>query len=497
MKQNAISGLTGQRVQTLRGAAARLCVGLSVAAFLVFTSLQANAQNRSGQGEVRELYDDYCSGCHGLDLAGGSGSSLIDDEWIHGASDEAVATTIRDGIPDTDMIGWADLLDEKQIRSMVIFLREMKTRSLQDQLLADLEGDVVSAAGHSYTLEEIGHGDDILWSIAFLPGGGMLVTQRDGVLWHFEDGARKEIEGVPEVWQRGQGGLLEVAPHPDHEENGWIYLSHSEHTGAQERDKDAGMTKVVRGRITDGRWSDEETLFQVDGVHHTSSGAHFGSRFVFDGGYLFFGIGDRGRMERAQDLDRPNGKIYRIHDDGRVPKDNPFVDREGALPEIWSYGHRNPQGLDRDPSTGLLWESEHGPRGGDEINLIQKGRNYGWPVITYGMNYNGTPITDQTHSEGMEQPKLFWVPSIAVAGIDFYEGDAFPGWKGKLLVGGMASEELHLLTIEDGEVTADEIVLKGRGRVRDVASGPDGYIYLLLTDGSPRQGRVVRMVPAK
>ena len=464
---------------------------------LVAVSFNANAQNRTGEGEVRELYDTSCSGCHGLDLAGGSGASLIDDEWLHGSSDDAVAAAIRNGVPDTEMVAWSSVLNEKQIRSMVIFLREMKMKSRQEQLLADLEGEEVSAAGLRYTLEEVGRGDDVLWSIAFLPDGSLLVTQRDGVLWQFENRERTKIEGIPEVWQRGQGGLFEVSPHPDFADNGWIYLSYSEHTGAQERDKDAGMTKVVRGKIVDGRWSDQETLFEVDEVHHTSAGAHFGSRFVFDDGYLFFGIGDRGRMERAQELNRPNGKIYRIHDDGRVPADNPFVNREGVLPEIWSYGHRNPQGLDRDPFTGLLWESEHGPRGGDEINLIQKGRNYGWPVITYGMNYNGTPITDETHREGMEQPQWYWVPSIAVAGIEFYEGDAFPDWKGKLLVSGMASEELHLLSIDDGKVTNDEIILKGRGRVRDVGGGPDGNIYLLLTDGSPRRGRIVRMVPAK
>jgi glucose/arabinose dehydrogenase len=462
---------------------------------LIFTSFQVNAQNRTGEGEVRELYDNNCSACHGMDLAGGSGASLIDDEWLHGSDDNSVAASIRNGIPDTEMLAWAATLDERQIRSMVIFLREMKSKTRQEQLLADLEGEVVSAAGESYTLEELGRGEGLLWSLAFMPDGTLLVTQRDGVLWLFRDGQRTEIEGIPEVWQRGQGGLFEVAPHPGYADNGWIYLSYSEHTGAQERGKDAGMTRVVRGKIVDGRWSDQETLFKVDEAHHTSAGAHFGSRFVFDGGYLYFGIGDRGRMERAQELHRPNGKIYRIHDDGRVPEDNPFVDREGALPEIWSYGHRNPQGLDGDPSSGLLWESEHGPRGGDEINLIEKGKNYGWPVITYGMNYNGTPMTDQTRRDGMQQPKLYWVPSIAVAGIDFYEGDAFPGWTGKLLAGGMASQELHLLAIEDGKVTADDIILKGRGRIRDVASGPDGYIYLLLNGGTPRTGRVVRMVP--
>jgi glucose/arabinose dehydrogenase len=437
---------------------------------LISASFQTMAQNRTGEGEVRQLYENHCAACHGKDLAGGSGSSLIDDKWVHGSDDAAVAAVIREGIPDTEMPAWNGTLDEKQIRSVVIFLREMKTRSHQQQLLADLEGEVVSAAGHSYTLEELGQGEGLLWSIAFMPGGALLVTQRDGVLWQFDDGERTEIKGIPEVWQRGQGGLLEVAPHPDYAENGWIYLSYSEHTGAQERDKDAGMTRVVRGKIVDGHWTSQQTLFETDEIHHTSSGAHYGSRFVFDNGYLFFGIGDRGRGERAQELGRPNGKIFRIHDDGRVPADNPFVNREGALPEIWSYGHRNPQGLDRDPSTGLLWESEHGPRGGDEINRIEKGQNYGWPVITYGMNYNGTPITDETHREGMAQPKRYWVPSIAVAGIDFYEGDAFPEWTGKLLVGGMASEELHLLAIEDGEVTDDDIILKGRGRVRDVAT---------------------------
>ncbi len=463
---------------------------------LAATPFSAQAQNNSGKGEIRKLYEENCAGCHGADLAGGSGSSLIDDEWTHGSSDEAIANAIRVGIPDMGMPGWEGVLDEKQIRAMVIFMHEVKNNSRQEALAQGLAGDVVTAAGHRYTLETLGQGEGMLWSIAFLPDGSMLVTQREGVLWHFKDGERTEIDGIPDVWQHGQGGLLEVAPHPDVADNGWIYLSFSDHTGAEENDKDAGMTKVVRGKIVDGQWTDEETLFQLDEEHHTSSGAHYGSRFVFDDGYLFFSIGDRGRMERSQDLGRPNGKIYRIHDDGRVPEDNPFVNTHGALPEIWSYGHRNPQGMDMDPATGLLWESEHGPRGGDEINLVEKGKNYGWPVITYGMNYNGTPITEETHREGMEQPKLHWTPSIAVAGIDFYEGDAFPGWTGKLLAGGMASEELHLLTVQDGQVTADEVILKNRGRIRDVASGPDGFIYLLLNSGSPRKGKIVRMVPA-
>ena len=464
---------------------------------LFIAPLCLHAQNRSGEGDIAELYESNCANCHGADLAGGSGGSLIDDTWVNGSDDMAIAASIRDGMPDLGMPGWEGALDEKQIRAMVIFIREMKVKAGVEALQESLEGDVVEAAGHSYRLEELGQGEGLLWSIAFLPDDSMLVTQRDGVLWHFADGEREQIEGIPEVWQHGQGGLLEVAPHPAYKDNGWIYLSFSEQGDVPERDKDAGMTKVVRGKINGTQWTDEEVLFQVDDELHTSSGAHFGSRFVFDDGYVFFAIGDRGRMQQSQDLGRANGKIYRIHDDGRVPADNPFVDTEGALPAIWSYGHRNPQGMDMDPATGLLWEAEHGPRGGDEINLVEKGKNYGWPVITYGMNYNGTPITEETHREGMEQPRLHWTPSIAVAGIDFYEGDAFPSWTGKLLVTGMASEELHLLTIANGEVRSDEVILKGRGRIRDVASGPDGNIYLLLNSGSPRTGKIVRMVPAQ
>ncbi|MGE9292617.1 MAG: PQQ-dependent sugar dehydrogenase, partial [Puniceicoccales bacterium] len=224
------------------------------------------------------------------------------------------------------------------------------------------------------------------------------------------------------------------------------------------------------------------------------SGAHFGTRFVFKDGYLFFSMGDRGKQNMAQDVTRPNGKIHRIHDDGRIPEDNPFVDKPDAWPTIWTYGNRNPQGLDAHPITGALWETEHGPRGGDEVNLIRKGINYGWPVITYGMNYSGTPITDKTHAPGMEQPKHYWVPSIAVCGIDFYEGELFPNWKNNLFAGGLASNELHRIVInDDNEVVKDEIVLKGLGRIRDVASAPDGSLMLLLNGPD----KIVKLVPVE
>jgi glucose/arabinose dehydrogenase len=327
------------------------------------------------------------------------------------------------------------------------------------------------------------------WSLAFLPDGRMLVTEKAGRLRVVEDGqlVPEPVSGVPAVWAEGQGGLLDVAVHPRYADNGWIYLSFSD-----PGENGSAMTAVVRGRLRDGRFVDQETVYRAAPELYRRGPVHFGSRFVFDGGYLFFSIGERGQQTDAQDLSRPNGKVHRIHDDGRIPSDNPFVTRKDALPSIWSYGHRNPQGLARHPVTGELWDAEHGPRGGDELNLVEPGLNYGWPVITYGMNYDGTPMTDRTAQPGMEQPVTYWVPSIAVCAIDFYAGDRFPEWKHDLFVGALAQQELRRLVIENGEVTHQEVLFKNIGRVRDVVAGPDGYIYVAFND----PGRIARLVPA-
>ena len=454
-------------------------------------------QNRIGTGPAKDLYLQYCATCHGQNLEGGQGSSLIDEVWNYGSSDAAIAKSILEGVPELGMVPWKGVLTEEQVRSLVILIREQKLIAESTALLEKVKplGGVFSTRHHNFTMEKVAEVDDILWSIAFLPDESILLTQRDGKLWRLVDGQKIGIEGIPEVWAVGQGGLLEVMPHPEYEENGWIYLSFSEHVGAKIDGKDAAMTAIVRGRIEDDKWVDEEEIFRAPPRLHTIKGGHFGSRFVFKDEYLFFSIGERQQQEMAQDLTLPSGKIHRIYHDGRIPKDNPFFNESGAFKTIWSYGNRNPQGLDLHPVTGDLWETEHGPRGGDELNIIRPGINYGWPVITYGMNYDGTPITEKTHMEGMEQPAHYWQPSIAVCGIDFYEGNKFPKWKNNLLVSGLASEEIQRLVIRDGEVIASETILKKQGRVRDVATGPDGYIYAAINTRGPNSGSLVRLKP--
>ncbi len=388
------------------------------------------------------------------------------------------------------MVPWKGVLTEEQIRSLVIFIREQKHLVESTGILEKVKplGGVFSTEQHNFRFEKIAEIDDILWSIAFLPDDSILFTQRSGKLWHLKNGVKTEIKGMPKVRAVSQGGLLEVAPHPDYEKNGWIYLSFSQDAGAKIDGKEASMTAVVRGRIKNNKWVDQEDIFIVPPKFHTIKGGHYGSRFVFDDGYLFFSIGDRQEGDPAQDLTVPHGKIHRIHDDGRVPRDNPFVRQKNAYKSIWAYGNRNPQGMDSHPLTGDLWATEHGPRGGDELNLIQKGLNYGWPVITYGMNYDGTPWTEFTHKDGMEQPAHYWLPSIATAGVDFYEGDGFPEWKYDLLATGMSAEELQRIVIKDRKVVHVETILKKQGRVRDVATGPDGMIYVALNTRSPNTG---------
>ena len=324
------------------------------------------------------------------------------------------------------------------------------------------------------TYEVIVEGLSIPWGFTFLPDGTMLITEKSGQLIHFKDGKKIEISGLPEIYLRGQGGLMDITLHPNYKENGWIYFSYASPEGEGE----GGNTAVGRAKLSGDSLVDFKVLYKAN--PNSRKGQHFGSRLAFDNdGYLYFSIGERGdRDVNPQDITRDCGKIYRIKDEGTIPTDNPFYDVENAKKAIYSYGHRNPQGMILHPKSGEIWTHEHGPKGGDEINIIKKGKNYGWPVISYGVNYSGTKFTDLTEKEGMEQPLHFWDPSIAPSGMAFIDSDKYGDWNGNLLVGSLKFQYLDMCTLKDGKVIKEERLLDGIGRVRSIEQGPDGYIYV-------------------
>ena len=361
------------------------------------------------------------------------------------------------------------------------------------------QSDIHRTAFHDYRVVPVADGFVVPWSIAFLPDGDMLVTERGGRLRIVRDGMLlpDPVPGIPEVVARGQGGLLEVLPHPDFATNRLIYISYSKATG----NSPGGTTSVIRGTFENDRFTMTDEIFEAV----SEGNGHYGCKLAFDeDGYLFLSVGDRQVAPRgdlaahpAQDVSNHHGVIVRLHDDGSIPDDNPFVGQAGARPEIWSYGHRNPQGLAIQPGTGAVWSTEHGPQGGDEVNVSAPGANYGWPVIGYGVNYrSGSAIHEATHMEGMEQPLHIWVPSIGASGLAFYTGDQFPEWQGDLFAGGLAGQRIDRLTIEDGRIVASETVLQGMGRVRDVRQGPDGFIYVALEARGDGETPIVRLEPA-
>jgi len=351
-------------------------------------------------------------------------------------------------------------------------------------------GDIQVTQKAAFRVEQVSTGLEHPWALAFLPGGGYLVSERPGRLRLIDpDGTLRSqpVGGLPEIAAHGQGGLLDIVLHPDFSRNRWVYFSYAE------RGAGGVGTAVARGRLDDSMLQDVEVLFRLQ--PKSNAGQHFGSRLVFDrAGHLFITLGDRGDRPRAQDLSDHAGSVIRLNADGSIPADNPFVERADARPEIYSYGHRNLQGATLHPQTGRLWTHEHGPQGGDEINLPEPGVNYGWPVITYGVNYViGTRIGEGTAKHGMAQPLYHWVPSIAPSGMTFYDAQRFPGWRGDLFVGSLKFRLLVRLEIEDGRVVHEERMLQDvLGRIRDVRQGPDGLLYL-LTDAA--EGQLVRLVP--
>lgn len=329
------------------------------------------------------------------------------------------------------------------------------------------------------------------WGMTWLSDGKMLVTERKGEILIFENDefTGQKVTGLPEVHEVNQAGLLDVAAHPNHAENGWIYIAY-----AKPFPDNKGALTIMRFKLDDNNNAiDQEEI--IVAMPEWEGGRHFGSRIVFDNeGHLYFSNGDKGnKPENAQTLTNAHGKVHRIHDDGRIPADNPFVNEEGAVGSIWSYGNRNPQGLYFDKANNRLWEAEHGPMGGDELNLIEKGKNYGWPVITYGQNYDGTPITEITEKEGMEQPVTYYVPSIATCGMTLVTSDRYPNWKGDILIGALAKMHINRVDMDGATALSQEVMFQDIGRVRQVSESPDGYLYA-ITEGT---GLLVKLLPVE
>lgn len=347
-----------------------------------------------------------------------------------------------------------------------------------------------AAAEANYQVESVVEGISLPWGMTWLPNGDMLVSDRSAKLYRVRDGAiAAEIDGLPAVHVNGQGGLLDLALHPRYgasDEFNWLYFSYSDPSGNGK----GSNTTLARAKLSDSTLVNLEVLYQAG--PNTERGQHYGSRIVFDdAGYLYFSIGDRGaRDDNPQDLQRDGGKVYRLHDDGRVPEDNPFVGRSDAIAAVYSFGHRNPQGMARHPQTGAIWAHEHGPRGGDEVNIIKAGANYGWPILSYGINYNGTKFAQGTEREGFESPTWYWDPSIAPSGMTFVTSEHYPDWQGHLLVGSLKFRYLQLVRLNGDQITDTSVLFEGIGRVRDVRQGPDGFIYV-ATEGEG----IKRIVP--
>jgi glucose/arabinose dehydrogenase len=469
------------------------------------------------------LYQGNCAVCHGEDLRGAAQAGpLIGVELPGGDSVEAIAASISRGNPDTGMPSWKATFSQEQIRQLAIFVAETRAGMVFSDFRVgapfELPLDPVDSKRHRFQLEPVIEGlDRYPYSIAALPDGRILLTEKTrGLTIVSTLGVQSSlIEGAPighamhmarDTIQFGTGYLMDVALHPNYANNGWIYLHHGHQCldcakPTRRRPSPASMNRLIRGRIKDGHWVDEQTIWSARREHYTTNTEMAaGGRIAFDpDGFVFISVGMKAGYEGIQDLRFPYGKIHRVHDDGRIPLDNPFIDVGGAIKSTWTYGHRSPQGLEFDPAHGLLWGTEMGPRGGDEVNLLKRGRNYGWPLFSKGIHYNGnrvgTGIVTELTLADIEQPVVDLTPGPAVSSLVIYQGDAFPAWRGNLLVGTLKGTELYRIEVKDGRLVSRETLLGPLARIRDIEVEPDGNVLLLLEHRTESQ--IVRMTPTR
>ncbi len=429
-------------------------------------------------------YAEYCSGCHGIKM-----DAFVDRKWKHGKTDQDLYKAIKYGYEDEGMPAYDVSFSDQEIEDLVDFIQE-GIANVDEYYFENRQNksNVYPSEALTVMLDTVSTGVAVPWGLTFLPKGDLLITDRSGKIYRQSAEALIELTTVPDVVAGGQGGMLDIELHPDYEVNGWIYISYAQ---PNPENGEESATSIVRARLRDNEFSDHEVIFTA--LPYSSRKLHFGCRMEFDReGYLYVSVGDRfNRDVNPQSLDNHCGKIHRIHDDGSIPDDNPFVETAGAMHSIYSYGHRNPQGVAMHPQTGAIWSHEHGPRGGDEINIIKKSKNYGWPVVSYGINYNGTTFTEKTQQEGMEDPVMYWLPSIGACGMTFVNSDLYPGWENNLLSGSLRFKYLERAVVEGDNIVHTEKLLPNIGRLRTVEVGPDGYIYVAVED----PGYVFRLVP--
>ena len=366
---------------------------------------------------------------------------------------------------------------KKHISKIIIGLLILNFSCAQDLKPLDSEGkNSILKEEINYEMELVFEDKNIIWSIEFFDDNSILAAVKSGSIFHFKNGTKTLIKGLPEIYLRGQGGLMDLAFHPNFKENNLLYISYA----SSDNKEDGGNTTIARAKLIDNSLQNFEVLYKAN--PDTKKGQHFGGRMAFDNeNYLYFSIGDRGnRNVYPQNINLDGGKIYRIHDDGKIPSDNPFFNDNDAKKAIYSYGHRNPQGMFKHPESGKIWTNEHGPRGGDEINIIEKGKNYGWPKITYGINYSGTTITKNKSLPGLEQPLYYWVPSIAPSSFEYISSDIYPDWKGSLLSGALVYKFVERTKLKNNKVVLRTKIAEKLGRPRDIKQGPDGYIYVAI-----------------
>ena len=454
--------------------------GTFLLTFLSFVNL-LDSSAQSG----KQVYANYCGGCHGAELQGSRASALIKKTWKYGGDRNSILNNIRHGIPGTEMAKWEGTLSVKEIGAVTNYIISVQAKPVVKKEIAKPLS--VSTKLYKLKIEKVvTRGINTPWGIEFVDARRALISGKMGELRWLVNGKldSTKITGLPQVYGFDLvGGMMDLALDPEYTKNGWIYISFS-HNSSNTTDKKApGMTKIVRGKVKGHQWVEEQLLFEVHDSLKVTGGTRWGCRFMFDKqGYLYFTIGDMNRGDDSQILTRPSGKVYRINSDGSIPQDNPLYGSDNYLQAIYSWGNRNVQGLAQHPVTGVIYASEHGPKGGDELNILKKGANYGWPVITYGVDYSGKIISNDTIKEGMESPITYWTPSIAVGAIEFVTSKRFPRWENNLLVGALAFQELRRLVIDGDRVLEQEILLKGYGRVRDVKIGPDDALYV-LTNG--------------